>query len=168
VGRELLFYRPCKRCEVPFLYNGSREPGRRYCGGCAAPARKERQRKARATYRKSDEGIEQHRAEEAARRAELQKQKSERVGDRRCPEDEASVEGASAEGGEPAAEEPDDAPVRDDGEWVLVAWPGLLAAAIRLQGKRVACSICARVGVVVEVVELAVWRRSGSRIRAFG
>lgn len=168
VARDLLFLRPCKRCQEPFLYCGSREPGRRYCGACSASARKERERKAGQTYRKSQAGREQHRDEEAARRA-LPRKRAEPVGDRRCPEEEAPVQsGVAADVDDDAAEELGDATPRGETEWVLVAHPELVAAATLLLGTQVACSICHRVGVVVEVVELSEWRRSGGRIRDFG
>ena len=68
VARDVLFYRPSKRCERGFLYCRAREPGRLYCDECTAPARRERERKARRTYRESVEGLEQHRDEEEERR----------------------------------------------------------------------------------------------------
>lgn len=38
-------------------------------------------------------------------------------------------------------------------EWVLVAWPGLLATAKELLGKQVECRCCGRRGRVARVVE---------------
>lgn len=153
---DVLFYRPCKRCERPFLYCRAREPGRRYCGECAAPAKKERERKARLTYRNSVEGLEQHRDEEEERRGRRQ---LERVGDRRLAATHGELQIVSAAAPYAlAAEEIRDAPSEDiELEWLIVAWPGLLAAASGWLGARVECPWCGREGTAVRVVGLDVW-----------
>lgn len=153
---DVLFYRPCKRCERAFLYCRSREPGRRYCGECATPAKKERERKARLTYRNSVEGLEQHSDEEDARRKRRQ---LERVGDRRLESahDELQIVSAAAPYAL-AVEEIRDEPSEDvELEWLIVAWPGLLAETEKWLGTRVACPWCGREGTVVRVVGLDVW-----------
>jgi hypothetical protein len=58
---------------------------------------------------------------------------------------------------EAAFEEPVGA--RDDLEWVLVAWPEVLATAEQLLGAQLVCPCCWRWGRVTEVLELAEWRR---------
>lgn len=152
--------RPCKRCGEPFLYCHSREPGRRYCAECAAPARKERERKARQAYRASPEGIEQHRDEEEKRR---ERRRVERVGDRRRPEQLGQLQVRTTAAAFVSAEEPSHAPSGVDGsrvlEWSLVVWPGLLEAARLLLGTEVACPFCGREGRVVRVFELLDWDR---------
>lgn len=44
-------------------------------------------------------------------------------------------------------------------EWVLVAWPGLRAAAEQMLGAYVLCPCCGREGGVTEVLELDEWHR---------
>jgi hypothetical protein len=165
VAEEVLFYRPCKRCKEGFLYCRAREPGRRYCDECVAPAQKERERKARKNYRSSPEGREQHNDEQERWR----ERQRERVGDRRLEADEGRVEMlGNAAPYERAEEEPGDEPIQaqptvEPLEWVLVAWPELLAAANRQLGFSVACSGCGRRGVVVRVVPLADWDEEDER-----
>jgi len=156
VTLDVLFYRPCKRCERAFLYCRSREPGRRYCAECATPARKERERKARLTYRDSVEGLEQHRDEEERRRGRRQ---LERVGDRRLEATHGELQIVSAATHYAlAVEEIRNEPIKDiELEWIIVAWPGLLAEAEKWLGTRVECPWCEREGTVVRVVGLDVW-----------
>lgn len=159
VALDVLFCRPCKRCHVAFLYCRSREPGRRYCDDCAAPAQREREQKARKTYRDSAEGIEQHRDEEEERR---ERRQLESVGDRRLDVAEGQLQAVSTavpytRTGEENRDEPD----RERGEqveWLLVAWPELLEEARGLLGTQVDCPGCGRRGVVVRVVSLDDWR----------
>lgn len=152
---DILFCRPCKRCHEAFLYCRSREPGRRYCGDCATPAQKDRERKARKAYRESPEGIEQHRDEEAERR------ERERVGDRRLEVTEGQLQVASAVAPYTrTGEENRDEPGRGRGEqveWLVVAWPGLLEGASGLLGTEVECPGCSRRGFVVRVLSLDDW-----------
>lgn len=152
---DVLFYRPCKRCERAFLYCRAREPGRRYCGDCAAPAAKERVQRAQQTYRNSTEGREQHRDEEADRR----QRRLERVGDRRLEPEHGELEIVSAAAPYALAVEGsrDESAEDIELEWLIVAWPGLLAEAEEWLGTRVGCPCCAREGAVVRVVGLDVW-----------
>lgn len=160
VARDVLFYRPCRRCQRAFFYCRGREPGRLYCGEeCSADAKQERERRARKKYRESPEGIEQHRDEEAARR---ERRQLKRVGDRRT-----ELEGGQLQRLETTApyergvEEKCDVPRRDAGEsveWVLVAWPGLLTRAAQLLDTQVGCLCCGRRGNVFRVVDLDNWR----------
>ena len=60
-----------------------------------------------------------------------------------------------------AVEEKRDEPGRDEREqveWTIVAWPGLLAAAQQLLGTQVGCPWCDRRGIVVRVFSLDDWR----------
>lgn len=162
VALDVLFLRPCKRCQVAFLYCRSREPGRRYCDDCATPAQKERERKARKTYRNSPEGIEQHRDEEEERR-ERRELELERVGDRRLEVAEGQLQTVSTAApytrtGEENRDEPDDSERGEQVEWLLVAWPELLEQARGLLGTQVECPGCSRRGVVVRVVSRDDWR----------
>lgn len=168
---EILFYRPCKRCERGFFYCRSREPGRRYCCDCATPAKKERERRARKRYRRSPEGLEQHRDQEAERR---ERQQLERVGDRRFEQATDRVQVLAPTAPYARAEKgPSDAPTSQPPpiqprsveplEWLLVAWPELLAAATQLLGSLVACPRCGRRGVVVRVVPLDGWDEEDER-----
>ena len=165
VATDILFYRPCARCQQAFLYCRGREPGRRYCGeACATWAKGERERKARKTYRASLEGQEQHRDEEEERRA---RRRLAAVGDRRLEVESREVQRvdpaspyvhATEEGhGEPGQEEGDRV------EWVLVAWPGVLEAAAAMLGAEVGCPGCGRRGRVIRVVSLAEWHREAGR-----
>lgn len=161
VPRDVLFYRPCARCQVPFWYCHSREPGRLYCGTeCSTGARKESARRARKKYRASPEGGEQHRDEEDERR---ERRKLERVGDRRSEAEEGQLQRvATAAPYARAVEEKRDEPGRDEGErmeWILVAWAGMLSAAELLLGTQVECPWCGRSGTVIRVVSLEEWRR---------
>jgi hypothetical protein len=153
VAKAELHFRQCGRCQQAFGYCHSREPGRQYCFDCSPLARREREQRARRGYRKSKEGREQHRDEESRRRERLRG-----VGDRRCAPEQGHVETrAMTAAYEAAVEEPVDA--RDDLQWVLVAWPEVLAAAERLLGAQLVCPCCWRWGRVTEVLELAEWRR---------
>jgi hypothetical protein len=165
VAGDILFYRPCARCQQAFLYCRGREPGRRYCGeSCATEAKEVRERKARKKYRASPEGQEQHRDEEAERR---ERHRQEAVGDRRLGPASCEVQRvASASPYAHAVEEGRGEPGEDEGErveWVLVAWPGVLAAAGALLGAEVECPGCGRRGPVVRVVSLAEWRGEEGR-----
>jgi len=164
VARDVLFYRPCKRCQRAFLYCRAREPGRLYCGEeCSAGAKEEREHRARKKYRESPEGIEQHRDEEAERRDRRQ---LDRVGDRRTEPARGQLQTATTTAPyERSVEENCDAPAagRDPVEWLLVVWPGLLADAAQLMGAQVECPCCGRRGRVVHVVELDDWRAEGGR-----
>jgi hypothetical protein len=153
VAKAELHFRQCGRCQRAFGYCHSREPGRRYCFECSPLAECERKRRARREYRESDEGRAQHSDEESRRRERLRG-----VGDRRCAPEQGHVETRATAAYEAAVEEqPVDA--RDNLEWVLVAWPEVLAAAEQLLGARLACPCCGRRGRVTEVLELAKWRR---------
>lgn len=157
VTKAELFYKQCEResCGREFLHCHSREPGRRYCPECSPIAQREREQKARKKYRASPCGQEQHRDEEQERR---DRQQLERVGDRRCEPERGQVQTlATTAAYQTAVEEKSDA--GREVEWVLVAWPGLSAAAEQMLGTRVACPCCGRYGRVVEVLELAQWRR---------
>lgn len=162
VPRDVLFYRPCKRCQRGFLYCRGREPGRLYCGeSCSAAATYEREQRARKKYRDSPEGREQHRDEEIERR---ERRRLERVGDRRLESAQGELQiVATAAPCERAVEEKrDDGPDEDkqdeQREWLLVAWPSLLAEAESWLGTVVACPGCARKGIVGRVVVLDDWR----------
>lgn len=162
---EVLFYRPCRRCGLGFLYCRAREPGRLYCDPCVTPAQKEREKKARKHYRNSPEGLEQHRDEEEERRGRRQ---LERVGDRRLESVEGRVQMLpTAALYARAEEETGDVPralhTVEPLEWVLVAWPELLAAATWLLGSPVACPGCGRRGVVVRVVSRDDWSEEDER-----
>lgn len=156
VTKAELFLKQCEResCQRPFLHCRSREPGRRYCPECSPLARREREQKAQKKYRASPSGQEQHRDEEQQRRDRRQ---LECVGDRRCEAERGQVQTrATTAAYQAAVEEKSDA--RRELEWVLVAWPGLLATAEQLLGTRVACPCCGRAGQVVEVLERDEWR----------
>lgn len=160
MARDVLFYRPCKRCQRGFLYCRGREPGRLYCSEeCSAGATEDRERRARKKYRGSPEGVEQHRDEEADRR---ERRQLERVGDRRTEPEKGQLQTVTTTAPYVrSVEEKRDAPRRDGGErmeWILVAWPGLLIHAAQLLDTQVACPCCGRRGTVVQVVELDEWR----------
>lgn len=160
VAGEVLFYRPCKRCQGAFLYCRGREPGRLYCGEeCAADATEERERRARKKYRDSPEGREQHRDEEAERR---ERHRLERVGDRRLDAAEGELQIVAAVAPFACAvEEELNGPGEDRGEgveWLLVAWPGLLTEAEQWLGTQLGCPWCGRQATVVRVVGLDEWR----------
>jgi hypothetical protein len=159
VTREVLFYRPCKRCQQGFLYCRGREPGRRYCGeACANAASGDRVRKAQQNYRDSPEGRAQHRDEEVERR---ERHRLARVGDRRPEFESGELQIATtAVPSERAVEEERDVePGKDKRvEWLLVVWPGLLAEAQNWLGTELACPCCDRRGIVCQVVELVDWR----------
>ena len=153
VAKAELHFRQCKRCQQAFGYCHSREPGRRYCFDCSPLAKKAREQRARRGYRESEEGQAQHRDEENRRRERLRG-----VGDRRCAPELSPIETRStAAAYEAAVEEPGNA--HDNVEWVLVAWPEVLATAERLLGGQLSCACCGRQGRVTEVLELAEWRR---------
>jgi hypothetical protein len=164
-GHELhvLCLKPCKRCGEPFEHCRSCEPGRLYCLECAPIASRERERRAHRTYRHSPEGKQQHHDEEHERRKRRRKER--KAGgpggrDRRCvvPSGRLQVVSAAARS---AAEEPRSDRMRESPpvEWILVAWPGLLALARRLLGTEMVCPFCGRVGRVVRLVALDEWRR---------
>lgn len=160
MARDVLFYRPCKRCERAFFYCRGRQPGRLYCGEeCSAGAKEDRERRARKKYRESPDGIEQHRDEEAERR---ERRQLERVGDRRTEPEKGQLQTVTTTAPyERGVEENCDAPGRDEGErveWVLVAWPELVAEAAQLLGTQVECACCGRRGPVARVLELDDWR----------
>lgn len=80
------------------------------------------------------------------------------MGDRRCAPELSPIETRSTAAADDAAvEEPGNA--RDNFEWVLVAWPEVLATAERLLGAQLICECCGRQGRVTEVLEFAEWRR---------
>lgn len=159
VPRDVLFYRPCKRCQRGFLYCRAREPGRLYCGEeCASAATEDRVHKARKKYRDSPEGREQHCDEEVERR---ERRRLERVGDRRLQPAHGELQIVSAAAPcERAVEENRDEESGTDRkvEWLLVVWPSLLAEAASWLGAEVACPGCARTGIVRRVLELDDWR----------
>ena len=160
MARDVLFYRPCGRCQQAFFYCRSRQPGRLYCGEeCSAGAKEDRERRARKKYRDSPDGIEQHRDEEAERRGRRQ---LERVGDRRPKLVSGQLQRlATTAPYERGVEEKRDAQRRDGGEsvqWNVVAWPGLLTHAAQLLDTQVGCPCCGRRGTVVRVVGLDDWR----------
>lgn len=177
--------RPCAGCGESFDFCGSCQPGRRYCGAvCSEAARDESVRQARAKYsaRDSDEGLKAHRIEEADRRT---RRAAERVGDHRCdlesgdlklppstaPHAATEVSDASLvcpvspptlgafEQARPPDEPRPSAPMAGL-EWVLVAWPELLAAAQGRQGSEATCPFCGRQGRVAQVVSVDEWRRN--------
>jgi hypothetical protein len=155
VALDVLFYRPCLRCQRPFLHCRAREPGRLYCDEeCSAGAKTERERKARRKYRESPEGRAQHCDEEARRR---ERQQLERMGDRRTePEGGQLQRVATTAALERRVEEKGDEPRREPGEqleWLVVAWPGLLREAAQLLDESVECPCCGRRGIVVRVVD---------------
>lgn len=153
VAKAELHFRQCNRCQQAFWYCHSREPGRRYCFDCSPLAKKAREQRARRGYRESEEGQAQHRDEENRRRERLRG-----VGDRRCARELSPIETRStAAAYEAAVKEPGNA--RDNLEWVLVAWPEVLATAEQLLGSQLICACCGRQGRVTEVLELAEWRR---------
>jgi hypothetical protein len=133
----------------------SREPGRLYCDDCREPAQKERERRARKTYRATDYGQEQHRDEEAERRERLG------VGDRRCAPVQGRLQLPATVVLEHAAREQSDAASRSSNavEWLVVAWPGLVAMATRLVGTTVACPCCERAGLIARILPLEDWKR---------
>ena len=156
VAREILFYRPCERCKRGFSYCRSREPGRLYCDECVAPAAEERIRRAQSKYRKSAEGREQHRDEEAERR----ERQRVRVGDRRLEGERGQLQVPSTtlplrSVEEESADEPS-SPEAEPVEWVVVAWPRVLEEAEQLLGTEMECG-CGRRGVVVAVVSRDDW-----------
>lgn len=154
VEKAELHYRQCKRCQQAFEYCHSREPGRLYCFDCAPIAKQERKQRARRKYRRSEEGQKQHCDEESERRERLRD-----VGDRRCMPQATRIDTrATTAAYETAVEEFGDG-ARNDFEWVLVAWPEVLAAAKQLLGSQIMCRCCGRLGRVSEVLELAEWRR---------
>jgi hypothetical protein len=159
VTKAELFLKRCGResCQRPFLHCRSREPGRRYCPACSPIAQREREQRARRKYRASPWGQEQHRDEEEERR-----QRQRGVGDRRCEGERGQVLTRATTAAYVAkAEEKRNA--RRELEWVLVAWPGLETAAVRMLGTTAACPCCGRWGEVVEVLELDEWRRRRRR-----
>lgn len=159
VPQDVLFYRPCKRCQRGFLYCRGREPGRLYCGeACAAAATEDREQRARKKYRDSPEGREQHRDEESERR---ERRRRESVGDRRLEPAHGELQIVStAAPFERAVEEEHDEESSTDKkvEWLLVVWPSLLVEAASWLGTELACPGCARTGIVRRVVELDDWR----------
>ena len=106
-------------------------------------------------YRNSTEGREQHRDEEVERR----ERRLARVGDRRLEAKHGELQIVSAAAPYAlAVEEIRDEPGEDiELEWLIVAWPGLLAEARKWLETRVGCPRCGREGTVVRVVGLDVW-----------
>lgn len=151
VAKDDLHFRQCNRCQQAFWYCHGREPGRRYCFECAPLAKREREQRARREYRDSEEGREQHRDEESRRRERLRG-----VGDRRCTAEPGPIEARATATYETAVKEPGDA---REFEWVLVAWPEVLATAEQLLGSQLTCRCCGRQGRVTSVLKLAEWRR---------
>jgi hypothetical protein len=181
------FFRPCKRCGEPFEFCGACEPGRLYCGdACSKAAREESVRQARDKYndRGSEEGREAHRIEEADRR------ERRRVGDQRRREQAGRVEmlaAAAYRAAEEASNEvsvPFASPLAPSlpslgdprgandraasattapTEWVLVAWPELLAQAQQRLGTEASCRFCSRRGQIVRVISIEEWRREVRR-----
>lgn len=155
VAKTELFLKQCEResCRRAFVHCRSREPGRRYCPECSPIVEHERIQKAQRKYRASPWGQEQHRDEEEDRR-----RRQRGVGDRRCDGEQGQVLTPVATAAYVAAtEEKRDA--RSELEWVLVAWPGLVAVAEQMLGTWVACPCCCRAGRVIEVLEVDEWRR---------
>lgn len=149
-------------------YCHSCEPGRRYCEECAPRAGRARKHRAHTTYyRGTPEGRKQHHDEEHVRRRRRSAERralEERGGDRRLGvvEDELQV-GPRTVGG-PSVEEPgrevlEVEPEQTRVEWVLVAWPGLLAAAGLRVGTEVSCAACGRTGRIRRVVSHEEWAR---------
>lgn len=69
-----------------------------------------------------------------------------------------------ARAGEETGDEPVHAPrTVEPLEWLLVAWPELLAAATWMLGSAVACPGCGRRGVVARVVSLDDWDEEDER-----
>jgi len=165
--RHALFVRPCARCDKSFDFCGSCQPGRRYCGdGCSADARHTSVRRAQSKYndRDSDEGQAVHRVEEADRRA---RRSADSVGDHRCREKSGELRVPPSTVLH-AVWETDAALVKHSAvparlEWILVAWPELLAAARRRLGTETSCPFCGRQGRVVEVMPIERWRRRSRR-----
>ena len=146
--------------------------------------------RAHAKYndRTSEEGLEVHRLEEAGRRA---RRAADFVGDHRCPEELGQLRVPPSTGAhavaetinaaaparpvtplvealeaEPALFNPDDEVREAPGaplEWVLVAWPEVLAVASRRQGTEARCPYCGRRGRIVEVTSIERWRRRSRR-----
>lgn len=161
---DVLFLRPCKRCQRAYLHCRSREPGRRYCAECSLAARKEREKRARRHYREQDYGKEQHKDEEAERR---ERNRACRVGDRRCTEEQRPLLVPVTTAIEPIMMEAACGLRKGTTrtvEWLLVAWPGLWAAATRLVGVQVACPCCGRAGPVARVLQLEAWREARRRL----
>ena len=181
-ARHALFARPCARCDKAFDYCGSCEPGRRYCGDvCAAFARSASVREAHSKYndRESEEGLENHRVEEADRRA---RRAADSVGDHRCQEKSVELQVPRMTEARSVTETIDatlansvalpvaEAPALGNGEagsnrikWVLVAWPELFAAARRRQGTEAGCPFCGRRGEITEVISIDQWRQRPRR-----
>jgi hypothetical protein len=153
VAISVLTLRPCGHCLKSFLYCRRCEPGRRYCEACSGAARKERERKARQTYRSSKEGREQHRDEEERRREKI------RMGDRR-----SNVEGHRLQMPRSESERADARSKSAD--WWIVAWPGLVAAAGRMLGTWVVCPSCGCHGRILRVISLDDWLEYGRAHRA--
>jgi hypothetical protein len=126
-------------------------------------ARKEREQRARRNYRGKDYGKEQHRDEEAERR---ERTRLGRVGDRRCDDSQGRLLVSPTTAIEPVVTEVADAFARGETRkirWLLVAWPGLFAAATRLVGVTVECPCCGRAGPIEQAVRLDAWRSSRRR-----
>lgn len=132
------------------------------------PAQKEREKRSRKTYRSTDDGRAQHSDEERERRERV---RLGAVGDRRCGGKADQVQTPTvtdvAEGAVPEIADVSPRAKPKTVEWILVAWPGLVSAATRLLGVRVACPCCGRAGPVVRVLALDAWRQ-GRRRDGFG
>lgn len=161
---HVLLLKVCKRCGKAFKHCRSCEPGRLYCTECSPLAAREREQKAhRRYYRETPEGRRQHHDEEHERRKRrCLERKGATLGgrDRRCAPVQGRLE-MLATAAHQAAQEPRRVPLshRAPVEWLLVAWPGLLAAARRQLGAKEACTLCGRQGWVRRVVPLEVYRQ---------
>jgi len=156
---HVLCLRPCKRCLQPFECCRSCQPGRVYCEPCSVVAQREREREAHKTYRNSAEGRRQHHDEEHRRR---KRRREEQKGGRDRRTDEGGTElQVTPKAGAEAFEEARGGPLPELGavEWVVLAWPGLQAAARRLEGAEATCPFCGRSGRVARVVTLEQWQR---------
>ena len=131
-------------------------------------------RRAQSKYndRDSDEGQAVHRVEEADRRA---RRSADSVGDHRCREKSGELRARPSTA--PLAVSETDAalvstvieapelgePALGRLEWILVAWPELLAAARLRLGTETSCPFCGRQGRVGEVISIERWRRRSRR-----
>jgi len=175
----VLFSRPCGRCDKIFDYCGSCQPGRIYGDAmCGAAAREESKRRARSKYaaRGTEEGLAAHALEESDRRDRQAKAREGSVGDQRLPQETGELRVSALVTPYVATEvrdarlEPavtplpavvgEAAPVEmEPFEWILVAWPEVLATARRRLGTEASCPFCGRRGRIVRVVTLHEWQR---------
>lgn len=169
-----MFIRPCGLCGSVFEHCGSCQPGRRYCGvECSKAAREASARLARAKYaaRDSPEGLAGHAREESERRSRHAEAVLAPVGDQRIQQEAGALQVPVLVTPQVAMEARDarlepvvsplpgavveTAPV----EWILVAWPEVMAAARQRLGTEATCPFCGRRGQVVRVVSVDEWRR---------